>query len=814
MAEINRQDLATDEAIKVGHDLAAGFDQATESLLKLINTGKQLGVNIKAAETTKAVREETEKLTLAQVELQKIEKQIATANARNTDEYQKQKKALQDVNQAAKERTTLGERDARTINAQNASIKQLTAALNKNREAYKNMANEEARASKEGQHLLEIIQKQDADLKQLNASTGKFNDNVGNYPDNMGKASAAFNTLTPSIAGMTQTLMAATKAAIAFIMTPLGAALALIALALAPVISFLKSTGDGMDLVEKKTSGLKNGLSFLRDEFSEVGRKILDSDTSLGKFFDLMTKTNPIVLAAVGSIKALRAAFPELAKGFDEAVSAGEAFAEMMDEISTRRQFQEVEFAKEENAIKRLILQSKNRSLTEEQRIALIDQALKKEEELTARRVKNAEDELLAVYRLAKSRTALTQAELATFDTQEKAAIAMAEAFDKADEALRDQLLEAVKNLEAARGESIAIEEKLLNQRDALLDRQEQRDAKRAAEQAKRREEELKKQKEQLDKVNENLKNAGKEIASEFDKPVPVTMFASIETGIKKVTETAVYNFRKMQEKLMGVLNDIQEVFYTFGASIADLFMSLSESRVAGYDAELKKVEQNKARELQLAGDNEAAKAAIEARANAQKIELEKKIAKEKQKQARLDKAMAIFQIALETAKNIVKFLGNPFLIAAAIALGAIQTAAVIAKPIPQFFKGGTAPGGPIIAGEQGAELMVKPSGAMELTPSVATLMGNVPRGTQIIPHDKTMQMLAMGALKQNGGSIQVADSNHELLQEVRHLNSNISKLKPVKQNLVRSGAVIYNAMKDSEGHTKLVRSINLGRWY
>ena len=92
-------------------------------------------------------------------------------------------------------------------------------------------------------------------------------------------------------------------------------------------------------------------------------------------------------------------------------------------------------------------------------------------------------------------------------------------------------------------------------------------------------------------------------------------------------------------------------------------------------------------------------------------------VAAEKTKQARLDKALAIFDIGVNTAIAISKAntllppANIPAMIAAGIA-GALQLALVIAKPIPKFEKGGLiggklhSQGGTMIEAEQG-EYMV-----------------------------------------------------------------------------------------------------------
>jgi len=91
-------------------------------------------------------------------------------------------------------------------------------------------------------------------------------------------------------------------------------------------------------------------------------------------------------------------------------------------------------------------------------------------------------------------------------------------------------------------------------------------------------------------------------------------------------------------------------------------------------------------------------------------------VAAEKTKQAKQDKALAIFDIGVNTAKGIISALAltppNPVLAALIAVTGAAQLAAVIAKPIPKFERGGLiggklhSQGGTLIEAEQG-EYMV-----------------------------------------------------------------------------------------------------------
>jgi hypothetical protein len=477
MAEINKPDVITDEAFNVPLQWAKHWNTAAESIERVIPTLMQINKSMGQASTISQVTKETEQLSIAQLELDKIQKQIATAQAKNNDAYIKEAKALEEVKKQIKEKTALGDRDAKSVNAQNASLKQLEAALNKNRLAYKNLAGEQERNSKEGKELLDIIKKQDAEFKELSGTIGQHQAHVGDYANQIGKANTAAQAIAPGLHGMASGFLTATKAAIAFIATPLGAVLALVALALAPLVTFLTSTGDGMDYVQKKTTGLKSGLGVLKDEFNDLGKRIFDNEESLGGFVKTMALSNPVTAVFLGQIELLRRAFPDLAKRFDEAREAGEQYAVMMDDIATRQRVFNVEIAVEENNIKRLILQSKNRTLNEQERIDLIDQALSKEQSLSKKRVSFAQNELNANVIMAEKRTKITRGLSETDDEYYRRLI---DSLDKTEEALADSIAGALVNLEEAKGADIAITEKLLNQKDALEDKQAEKDKKRA----------------------------------------------------------------------------------------------------------------------------------------------------------------------------------------------------------------------------------------------------------------------------------------------------------------------------------------------
>jgi len=142
-----------------------------------------------------------------------------------------------------------------------------------------------------------------------------------------------------------------------------------------------------------------------------------------------------------------------------------------------------------------------------------------------------------------------------------------------------------------------------------------------------------------------------------------------------------------------------------------DLSKIASENRIADIEA-------TQSKELQAIDDStmlerDKQKARVDANRKASIA-----IANEKRKQAVADRALAIFDIGINTAVAISKAVaaspltgGLPFSALAAL-LGAAQIAAVLAKPIPKFEKGGLiggklhSQGGTLIEAEQG-EYMV-----------------------------------------------------------------------------------------------------------
>jgi hypothetical protein len=153
-----------------------------------------------------------------------------------------------------------------------------------------------------------------------------------------------------------------------------------------------------------------------------------------------------------------------------------------------------------------------------------------------------------------------------------------------------------------------------------------------------------------------------------------------------------------------------------YAKQVTDILGSLNEISQARTEERIAEIETTSAKELEainassdLERDKERSRAAL-AKRTAQAI------AAEKTKQARQDKALALFEIGINTAQGVISALAskppNPILAAFIAAAGLAQAAVVASKPIPKFEKGGLiggklhSQGGTMIEAEQG-EYMV-----------------------------------------------------------------------------------------------------------
>ena len=265
MAEIQRQDIISDDALEAPLQLAKNIDVATLSLSKLVKLGETNKTAVSAADNTAKLTKETQSLSLAQQELGKIQKQIAVAQSKDNQNYQTAVATLKAVKDATKEKTLIDKEAAKQLNATTASINTLEAALKRNKQAYKELATEEERNSAKGKELIKVIQAQDKSLKASSATMGEHQKNVGNYPKGFDDIAAAVDRMVPGVDIATKGLGRFVGMAANLIKTPLGIVVAAVAAAFAALSSYLKSTGEGEDALAKATAVLGSIFTTFKD---------------------------------------------------------------------------------------------------------------------------------------------------------------------------------------------------------------------------------------------------------------------------------------------------------------------------------------------------------------------------------------------------------------------------------------------------------------------------------------------------------------------------------------------------------------------
>lgn len=159
--------------------------------------------------------------------------------------------------------------------------------------------------------------------------------------------------------------------------------------------------------------------------------------------------------------------------------------------------------------------------------------------------------------------------------------------------------------------------------------------------------------------------------------------------------------------------------------------------RAQKYDEQLERLQYNYDREIRLAGENAELKEALEE-------EFDRKTRAIKRKQAINDRNAALFQVVINTAVQASQTGGiyDPrFYIA--LANGAAQTALILSKELPAYFKGRE--GGPAEwaqVAERGPELVVSEGGGARLVekPSVTYLQ----KGDSVLTAQQTREALAL----------------------------------------------------------------------
>lgn len=225
-----------------------------------------------------------------------------------------------------------------------------------------------------------------------------------------------------------------------------------------------------------------------------------------------------------------------------------------------------------------------------------------------------------------------------------------------------------------------------------------------------------------------------------------------------QVYDNEADNLEKNKKKQKDFFKDLKDIYQDIQSAAFQLFDAIFERKIQDIEKDIETNDEQRQMELDavesstLSDEQKRMKQfAINQKYDQKEQELERKKIEMQRKQAKFQKAQAIMNIALFTAQGIARAFADyvfPFSagIAAAVGvLGAVQMAAVLAQPLPQYYKGTkSSEGGPAHVGERGSELFVTPDGTLGITPASDTIM-NLEQGTRIFTANETKKILEGG---------------------------------------------------------------------
>lgn len=221
-------------------------------------------------------------------------------------------------------------------------------------------------------------------VREAFASINPLNGGLGAFAQRAQEAGGAGNLFKGAITGMVQGVLGLVKASLAFIATPIGVVLAVIGVVLGTLIGLFKSLDPVMDKVEQGFAAISAIIDVVRQTF----------------------------LSLITGAKSLKEAFSGFGSSMASAAKEAANLKNAQQDLADAQRSQEVANAKASQQYDELIVKSKNRTLTEKERIAYIQQAQKIEEANFRQRSALAEAELKNAIEGARIKGQLSDQEL------------------------------------------------------------------------------------------------------------------------------------------------------------------------------------------------------------------------------------------------------------------------------------------------------------------------------------------------------------------------------------------------------------------
>jgi hypothetical protein len=351
-------------------------------------------------------------------------------------------------------------------------------SIDTNRKLYNSLYNEMVRQKQPTKDNIELIKKLSNTLKEQESALGDTRRNVGNYAE-----------------GFTQ------------------------------AIGGLKAFGISTDTITKGLETAKMGFQSAGGGVKGFGMALATTGLPLfimafQQLINVFEGFKPIADAVENAVRAVGDAFNALISGgsITQAVKEGQELLEVMRDLEDTEKAYAITSEASRKKVNELITQSKDRAKTEKEKLAIIDEANRVEKKAFDESVKRNEELLKKQMEIFSRKNKLSgeELDLLTKGTSKEALelrtrLERSTAFkEKELEAIQEGLLKRVQ----LEGDSNILQEKLLNRRNALLEKEDEERAK-ANEKAQARAE---KRQEQLERELEKERLAKEKYNQDIDK--------------------------------------------------------------------------------------------------------------------------------------------------------------------------------------------------------------------------------------------------------------------------------------------------------
>ncbi|MDI9256326.1 hypothetical protein [Flavobacterium sedimenticola] len=303
-----------------------------------------------------------------------------------------------------------------------------------------------------------------------------FTDAIGENWKSMKNAASGTNEFSGAQKGLAVATNLGTGAMRIFALAVAATGIGLIVIAIALLIGYFRTFDPLVDKIEQ-------GFAAFGAVIRVVQRTIVDFISNLKSVGDLFSKLGKFFSDPIGSLK-------EMGKEMAEAAKAAAALKEAQQDLADQQAIQSVNNKKQEGEIARLILQSKDRTKSEEERIALLAKAEKINQELFKKNAALADEEYRQAIEAARIKGDLNEQEIAAL---KKRGVEYAYQLLNLGKITQEEV-DLITKAEEAKidiyNQSTAQQEKIINRQNALIEKAEAE----AEERRKKAEERRKKQ--------------------------------------------------------------------------------------------------------------------------------------------------------------------------------------------------------------------------------------------------------------------------------------------------------------------------------